>query len=387
MPAISLSHVGELHPGMVPPVSRATRTSDSRARRAGGGGPAGGRPFSGGHTEPLDTRGNKCASNRPTRRQKPLPRAEYEAARQKTRGGQSRAVASSYDALGEGLRASRVRSCGRLAAYVCESGCGTVAGRNAYHCKDRLCPYCAARRGAQLAEKFLPLIQEMANPLLLTLTVKNGPHLAERGRHLLANAKRLRRQKVWKDHIPGGISVEEVAHGGVTHWHPHLHMVIDSDLPAPALYALLRAAWHALTGDSFIVDVRPLTGDDLPAAVRELCKYTAKLSGIVHYPALVGEFTRYAARHRMVVPFGNCHGRAELADVDAETPEVEHFEAEELACPSCAAVGTMRRAPGRGWSKAEAIPDGRGSGWWVRGNTPVDWARVLQSRPSRTIGT
>jgi len=262
-----------------------------------------------------------------------------------------------------------------------------VAGRNAYHCKDRLCPYCAARRGAQLAEKFLPLIQEMANPLLLTLTVKNGPHLAERGRHLLANAKRLRRQKVWKDHIPGGISVEEVAHGGVTHWHPHLHMVIDSDLPAPALYALLRAAWHALTGDSFIVDVRPLTGDDLPAAVRELCKYTAKLSGIVHYPALVGEFTRYAARHRMVVPFGNCHGRAELADVDAETPEVEHFEAEELACPSCAAVGTMRRAPGRGWSKAEAIPDGRGSGWWVRGNTPVDWARVLQSRPSRTIGT
>jgi len=329
----------------------------------------------------LDTRGNKFASS-PRRRQKTrVDRAIYEAARQARRAGQSRAIASSYDAIGEGERAERIRSCGRLAVYVCATGCGAAHGRSAYHCRDRLCPYCAVLRGHQLADGVLPLVAAMAGPLFLTLTVRNGPDLAERGRHLRRAFEKLRRRKIWRDHIVGGIAIEEVTHNGAT-WHPHLHLVIDSDLPAPVLQAQIKAVWAALTGDSFIIDVRHLTGDDLAAAVREACKYTAKLASIVHDPALVAEFMSYAAHRRMVVPFGSCYGSAALDVADSETPVAEVVSIPAQPCPSCGSVGTLHRALGRGWTRAEAIAIG--DGWYVLGRSPAAWAAVLASRRARS---
>lgn len=322
----------------------------------------------------LDTRGNKSTAARPDGRRTLPERAVYEAARQARRGGQARAVAGSYDAIGESERAERIRSCGRLVVYGCDGGCGALHGRHAYHCRDRLCPYCAVLRGHHLAEKVLPLVQAMARPLFLTLTVQNGPDLAERGRHLRRAFERLRRRRVWTDHIAGGIAIEEVTHNGEAGtWHPHLHVVVESALPAAALLPLIRAVWRDLTGDSYIVDVRPLTD------VREACKYTAKLATIVYSPALVAEFTAYAARRRMVVPFGACYGAAAvLVAVEGEVPAVEVGPVEERACPGCGALGTLRRVYGHGWSLAEAVPIG--DGWYTPCRTSGEWLAVLRAR-------
>jgi hypothetical protein len=223
----------------------------------------------------------------------------------------------------------------------------------------------------------------MAGPLFLTLTVKNGPDLGERGRHLRAAFVKLRRRKFWREHVAGGIAIEEVTHNAVT-WHPHLHIVIDSDLPPAQLQALIRVAWAALTGDSFIVDVRSLTGPDLAAAVREACKYTAKLSSIVYRPALVAEFTRYAAGRRMVVPFGSCYGVERLAEVESETPAHEDLPLHEVPCPSCGTVGTLHRALGRGWLRSDAVLIG--DGWYVRGSSVEVWKAVLAARASLVSG-
>jgi hypothetical protein len=214
----------------------------------------------------------------------------------------------------------------------------------------------------------------MDAPLFLTLTVRNGSDLRERGQHLRRSFERLRRRKYWREHVAGGIAIEEIVHNG-KEWHPHLHIIVDSGTPSAVLLPELVALWLAVTGDSFIIDVRPLT------ELREACKYTAKLSGIVYYPELVGEFTAYAARRRMVVPFGNCYGQAAveaLGAVEAETPTGESHVPEDLPCPSCGMVGGLRRMVGHGWTRAEAAAVG--GGWYVLCTSRADWEAVLRAR-------
>jgi hypothetical protein len=229
-------------------------------------------------------------------------------------------------------------------------------------------------RGYQLSERVEPLVKAMAAPLFLTLTVRNGSDLRERGHHLRRSFEKLRRRRYWREHVAGGIAIEEIVHNG-KEWHPHLHIIVDSGTPSAVLLPELVALWLEVTGDSFIIDVRPLT------ELREACKYTAKLSGIVYYPALVKEFTAYAARRRMVVPFGNCYGQAALealAAAEVETPTVQTHFPEDLPCPSCGLVGGLRRLLGHGWTRAEAAAVG--GGWYVHCNSRADWEAVLRVR-------
>ena len=43
-------------------------------------------------------------------------------------------------------------------------------------------------------------------------------------------------------------------------WHPHLHMIAGREVEPDA--EMLSREWHEITGDSFIVDVRPISQDD-----------------------------------------------------------------------------------------------------------------------------
>ncbi len=332
-------------------------------------------------------------------------RAAYEQARQARRGGQARAVASSYDAIGRGDRSGNVRRCGRVGVYACVEGggCGAVHGRRGFQCHDRLCPYCAVLRGQRLADRVAPLVAGMQRALLVTLTVKNGPALAERGAHLRKQVGRLRRGVVFRTLIAGGIYIEEITHNDrdVT-WHPHAHMAVDfvgddAELTVLAIRAgmpvamaerapddrrlefVLRHQWRRLTGDSFIVDVRPLDRGDL----RELCKYTAKLADIVYVPSLVAEFCAYADGRRMVIPFGTCYAvAAELAALDDQAAGEVQVDAEALACPSCGGVGTMQHQVKRVWWREHVTHIGQG--WYSPCRTLEDWRYYLAARVARS---
>ncbi len=321
----------------------------------------------------LDTRGNKCARPHPV--DDPAERA---ALRQRRRGGQARALARSYEAIGEVERAHHVRSCGSVSVYVCADGCGQLAGRHAYHCRERLCTWCASARGAQLGEALLPLVRAMANPWLLTLTVKNGPGLAERAAHLRTAFKKLRRRAWWKAHVAGGMAVEEVSHNDrVGQWHPHLHLIIDAALPQAALQTALTALWRAVTGDSYILDVRPFQGATVAADLREICKYTAKIADIVGSPVLVRSYLDYARRRRLIVTFGSCYGAAAeavLAAAEAEEPVQQRTDVERQPCPGCGAVGTLRHDPSRRW-RMDSVAS-IGGGWYVPCRSVDDWRAV-----------
>jgi hypothetical protein len=93
-------------------------------------------------------------------------------------------------------------------------------------------------------------------------------------------------------HVAGGIVVEEVTRNARTgEWHPHVHLISDVDVPqAAVLQGKVTALWVSVTGDSHIVDVRPFRGAEGMYTLREFCKYTAKIGGIVEWPLLVRAF-------------------------------------------------------------------------------------------------
>lgn len=159
--------------------------------------------------------------------------------------------------------------------------------------KHLLCPMCAIRRGAKMLKAYLDKYESVMlehghlRPYLVTVTVKNGPDLDERLKHLrgalrrmsqarrdyIANPKKRRHVEFVKSQ--GGFHSIEVTNKGQG-WHPHAHMIwLCASEPD---HKALSAEWRAWTGDSFIVDVRPL--HDPVEGFLEVCKYALKFSDL-----------------------------------------------------------------------------------------------------------
>ena len=119
-------------------------------------------------------------------------------------------------------------------------------------------------------------------PFLVTLTVKDGPDLAERFAHLHKAQRELWKRKhcIYEsslDGVEGAVWSYEIKRGqGSGLWHPHLHMIALAEVEPDA--EMLSREWHEITGDSFIVDVRPISQDDPVSGFIEVFKYAVKFS-------------------------------------------------------------------------------------------------------------
>ena len=119
----------------------------------------------------------------------------------------------------------------------------------------------------------------------MTLTVKDGESLRDRFNHLVKAERRYKQGR--RDALKGQKFVEYAkAQGGVCsvefkrgqnsgQWHPHAHdlAMLRSSRRSSAL-----KEWEALTGDSFIVDVRPMYGEI--DGFLETFKYALKFSDL-----------------------------------------------------------------------------------------------------------
>lgn len=170
--------------------------------------------------------------------------------------------------------------------------------------KHLLCPLCAIRRGAKALRVYKARVDhlrsqdEKLHPYLVTFTVKNGPDLAERFGHLSRSLRAYHKLRhlnrghevckassaVWSYEFTNKRMVRtsngfviELPDGG-TGWHPHAHAVWLCH-KAPDAF-MLAAEWKALTGDSYIVDVRRLDDSDPVAAFCEVFKYALKFSDL-----------------------------------------------------------------------------------------------------------
>ena len=193
------------------------------------------------------------------------------------------------------ITATSLASCGNYLHFREYFTVGKVRLHNATFCKQHLvCPLCAIRRGAKALGAYLTrwqVIQEERpdlRPYLLTLTVKNGDDLEERQAHLTKSLRKLMdRRRYFNAGIRGAPYTELCKAQGAVYtleltnkgkgWHPHCHMIVlASSQPSQSD---LSAEWLRITGDSMIVDCRPITGDPSEGFM-EVFKYAVKFSDL-----------------------------------------------------------------------------------------------------------
>lgn len=223
---------------------------------------------------------------------------------------------------GDVKTAAKVEKCGHYLLFRDYYTAGKVRLHAADFCRKHLiCPLCAIRRGAKLVKAYLDRFEYLrANdstpvPYLVTVTIKNGDDLAERFRHLHTNMGRMTQAR--RSYLRGkgphveiakalaGVASYEFKRGkGSGLWHPHCHAVWLCR-EAPDQEKLSRE-WLDFTGDSYIVDVRPLNQADPVSGFLEVFKYAVKFSDLPIADNWEG--WKALASRRLVFSFGQFRG-------------------------------------------------------------------------------
>lgn len=185
--------------------------------------------------------------------------------------------------------AARVMTCGDYLVFRHYYTRDEVRLHGAYLCKKHLlCPLCAIRRGAKALKAYLDrwdaikAANPALRPFLVTLTVRDGSDLLERFHHLYKGQRELWMRKARGrgsvlDGVHGAVWSYEVKRGsGSGKWHPHLHMIaLAETMPDQEQ---LAQEWKNITGDSHVVDVRPISQEDPVSGFIEVFKYAVKFS-------------------------------------------------------------------------------------------------------------
>ena len=189
---------------------------------------------------------------------------------------------------------ARLRNCGSYLIFRNYYTVGSVRLASAPFCNiPLLCPFCAIGRAGKALKAYLARYRTIMedHPELIfshvTMTVKNGPDLAERFDHLKAAMKELRKRRTrarlgsnvseWSKAfaIVGSYEFTNKGRG----WHPHVHMCV---LHSQAFdYSAMREEWQRLTGDSHVFRVERARHPEDPAIdFLEVFKYALKFSDL-----------------------------------------------------------------------------------------------------------
>lgn len=186
---------------------------------------------------------------------------------------------------------NKLASCGNYLVFHHYYTVDKVRLHAAQFCKKHLlCPLCAIRRGSKAVAAYMHKFEAVTaefptlKPYLVTLTVKNGDDLEERHSHLRRSNKKMmkarrhalegRKHCEFAKAVGGVFSIELTNRG--KGWHPHIHMVWLCYTAPDA--RKLSQEWYDITGDSFIVDVSPIS--DMASGFVEVLKYALKFSDL-----------------------------------------------------------------------------------------------------------
>ena len=163
----------------------------------------------------------------------------------------------------------RLKDCRRYAWFVQNSVTKTLRVQSS-RCKLRWCPICrdVSRRIVTKAVDEWLKIQQW--PKMITFTLKHSDDpLQLQIKKLYDCFRKVRRRAYFQNHIHGGVWFFQLKFNKQSQqWHPHIHcLVAGKFLP----HNRLRTLWLKITGDSSIVDIRPVK--DLENASTEVARY------------------------------------------------------------------------------------------------------------------
>lgn len=173
-------------------------------------------------------------------------------------------------------------------------------------CHDRFCLPCARARGRILADNIVKTLA--GKPVrFITLTLRQRPeplvHVINR---LHTAFTKLRTRPIWKDNVLGGCAILEIKWSDVNEaWNVHLHCLVHGKY---ILQSTLSAIWSAVTGDSFVVDIRLITSSVHIATY--IAKYVSKPfdNTYVNRPARLDEAIMAMHGRRLCMTFGTWRG-------------------------------------------------------------------------------
>ncbi len=235
--------------------------------------------------------------------------------------------------------ASQVRRCGSYLVFRDYYTVNQIKLIGADFCRRHLlCPLCAIRRGVKTLSRYLDRYHDIIEdhpdlrPWMVTLTVKDGVDLRERFGHLHKSLalyhKRRHRQNTRCEakKALGAVWSYEVKRGqGSGLWHPHVHSVWLCKSPPDA--SQLSVEWKQITGDSYIVDVRPISQADPVDGFLEVFKYAVKFND--QEPEDIWTAYKTLSGRRLIGSFGLFYGIPEPDDLHDDPleglPYIERF--------------------------------------------------------------
>jgi ssDNA-binding Zn-finger/Zn-ribbon topoisomerase 1 len=245
--------------------------------------------------------------------------------------------------LGEVELADKIDRChSRLSVLTCGRHIARVIPN--FTCEFRLCPDCGRRRSRRLQNKYLPamrgfMLHNRVTPVHLVLTQTHRQETRKQSAKRIKDSfGKLQRRQFWHEHFKGGTwSLEFTKDKNGLH-HTHLH-VIGFRRTFFAV-GLLRAEWLAVTGDSYVLHLKPI--QDIATGLQEVVKYVSKPLDIRRFGAADLKEFLGLKNMRMFGTFGEFRDFCKDFDpLDNEGAAVGDLESlardlvEGCACPKC----------------------------------------------------
>jgi hypothetical protein len=236
--------------------------------------------------------------------------------------------------------AARLAKCGKPLTLRCTSCTSPREVRT--RCDLKWCPSCQPALVARTADRYRRLAADMAWPLVVTFNVVHSRHDTP---GLLRDVRRahtkLRRQRWFRKHVPGGFVAYEVSRLTQDErkkrklredcgWHPHAHCLFDcrwlavtETAPRPTASAAewkrkgtiacneVAEIWSDVVGRRGSVNVRRAWKDGnggIDGAITEIVKYSVKGTDLAEISGPIGPLIFELDRTRQVVPFGSFYG-------------------------------------------------------------------------------
>jgi len=140
-------------------------------------------------------------------------------------------------------------------------------------------------------------LQIQKYPKMITVTLKHSDDpLQLQIKRLYACFQKLKRRAYFQRLITGGVWFFQLKLNLKTQqWHPHIHcLVAGKFLP----HARLKSLWHKITGDSNIVDIRPVK--DLENASTEVARYATSPADITRMDLEQAVDVHYATKGKRI---------------------------------------------------------------------------------------
>jgi len=192
-----------------------------------------------------------------------------------------------------------------------------------HSCSDRFCADCMRRQYARLFSTYKLIAGNSRYLSLLTLTVRNFPDLRQGViKKVLSDFKAFRSAPYVSRALRGGLAIIECKHVSDTRgWNLHIHVLLDSPYLAQAE---LQKIWYAISGDSFIVDIRKANSGDY--ALKYILKYLLKAPIVEGFDIdnLKSDYNSAFKGCRHVVSFGSFYNPELWVDDDYDN-----------SCPKC----------------------------------------------------